>query len=63
MSNTDELLQICQEYKMYVQIGPDRYFVALGKCMAVGNSLADAIENWCQEVEKVYDVASNETAE
>lgn len=51
MDKTQELLSICHQYKMYVQIGK-RYFVALGRFYAIGNSLPEAIENWCQEVER-----------
>lgn len=52
MNKTDELLQLCQQYKMYVQIGPNRIFVALGEFYGLGVTLAEAIENWCQHVER-----------
>jgi hypothetical protein len=37
---------------MYIQVGPNRIFVALGNFFGFGHTLAEAIENWCQEVEK-----------
>lgn len=52
MNKTDELLMLCQQQKMYVQIGPNRIFVTLGNFYGIGNTLAEAIERWCQEVER-----------
>jgi hypothetical protein len=64
MNKTDELLLLCQQQKMYVQVGPNRIFVTLGRFYGIGASLAEAIENWCQQVEKElgtkYDLASVE---
>jgi len=64
MNKTDELLMLCQQQKMYVQVGPNRIFVALGRFYGLGQTLAEAIENWCQHVESEldgkYDLASNE---
>jgi hypothetical protein len=52
MNKTDELIQLCQQHKMYVQIAPNRIFVVLGEYYGLGSTLAEAIENWRDSVEK-----------
>jgi hypothetical protein len=36
---------------MYVQVAPNRVFVTLGNFYGIGNTLPEAVESWCQEVE------------
>jgi hypothetical protein len=47
-----ELLDICTQYHVYVQILNGKVLVACGHIIGLGATIPEAIENWCQEVEK-----------
>lgn len=51
MSLIEDLLAICRAHGVYVQLGK-RWLVALGGTAAVGETLPEAVEHWCQEVER-----------
>ncbi len=48
----EELLNLCSEYRVYAQYWRGRWFIALGDFFGFGKTLPDAIEDWCQAVEK-----------
>lgn len=51
MTRTEQLLADCEQHGAFLWMRRGRWFIALGEFMAVGNSLEEAVENWCQQVE------------
>ena len=49
---TEDWLDLCHRYHMYAHYWRGRWFVTLGDFYAFGKTLPEAVENWCQEVEK-----------
>jgi len=52
MTLTEQLLADCEEHGAFLWTFKGRWFIALGEIQAVGDSLKDAIENWCNAVEQ-----------
>jgi hypothetical protein len=51
----EELLDICDQHRVYAQYYRGRWFIALGCFFGFGKTLQEAIENWCKSVEKQYE--------
>lgn len=51
MTRTEQLLADCEEHGAFLWTFKGRWFIKLGEIMAVGASLEDAVESWCQQVE------------
>ena len=45
-------LDLCHEHHAYVQYYRGRWFLALGDFFGFGGTLPEALESWCQTVER-----------
>jgi hypothetical protein len=48
----EDLLDVCDQHGIYAHYYRGRWFVALGDIFGFGQTLPEAIEDWCRMVEE-----------